>query len=129
MPAGQGSICTSDAVDDAAAVEGGIPLGMLVQRRQDHDRLFHLERRAHIAHDLPAVDLTSGHRDDHLDHIGLRALQQDEAQPPVDRHVLAGVDAPHHLLGGIAQADVGEAQGLARERRPGRWQRRSRGQR
>ena len=47
-----------------------------------------------------------------LHHVGLRALQQDEAHPAVDRHVLARVDGAHHVLGRIAQADVGEAQGL-----------------
>ena len=85
---------------------------MLVQRRQDHDRLLHLEGRADVAHDLPAVDLAPGHRDDHLHHVGLGALQQDQAEAPVDRDVLAGVDGAHHLLGRFAQADIGEAQGL-----------------
>ena len=87
-------------VDDAASFEGGIPLGMVVERRQDHDRLFHLERRSYVAHDLPTVDLASRHRDDDFDDIGLRALEQDEAQPPVGRHGLACIDSTHHLLGG-----------------------------
>ena len=86
--------------------------GMLVQRGQHHDRLFHLERRAHVAHDLPAVDHAPGHRHDHLHHVGLGALQEHDPHLAVDRHGLAGVDGAHHVLGGVEQADVGEAQGL-----------------
>ena len=35
------------------------------------------------AHDVPAVHLAPGDRDDHLGHVGLGALQQDEADPAV----------------------------------------------
>src|SRR3984957_18286028 len=101
-------------VDNPAPVERGIPFWMVIERRQDHDRLFHLEWRSYVAHDLPTVDFAPRHRDDHFDHVGFGALEQDDAQLPVDRHDLTGVHGAHHFFRWFEQADIGEAQKLTR---------------
>ncbi len=102
------------AVDDAAAVEGRVPLGVVVQSGQHHDRLLDLQCRSHVAHDLPAVHLAPGHRDDHLRHVGLGPLQQHQADTAVDRDVLATVEGAHEVLGRVAQAQVGETDQVGR---------------
>ncbi len=106
------------AVDDAASVERRVPLGVVVQGGEHHDRLLDLQCRSHVAHDLPAVHRAPGHRDDHLRHVGLGALQQHQADTAVDRDVLPAVEGAHQVLGRIAQAQVGKTDQVGRHLGP-----------
>ena len=100
------------AVDDAAPVEGRIPLVALVQRGEHHDRLLDLERRPHATHDLPVVDGPPRHRDDRLGHVGRRALDQVHPDPAVLGEGFAGIGGAHRLLRGFTETEVGEAHGF-----------------
>ena len=87
----------------------------VLQREEGGIGLLDLERRADVDDDLPPQDLAPRDRDDRLDHVGLRPLEEHHSHLAVEarrRPRFPGVDRPHHILRGIAQAHVREPERL-----------------
>ena len=97
-------------IGDAAAGEGRLPLGVLVQR---HDRVEALpvqQGRAHARHLAPRRDGAAADVDDGLHHVGRRSGHDHDANPPVDR--VAGGEPRDRVLGGLVEPEVGEEGGI-----------------
>ena len=118
VPAGQGSIWTSDLSTIPRRSSAAFHSGIGPQRADDLDRLLDLQVGPDVRHLDPAVDHAAGDRHDRLDHRRFGPLQEHGAHPAIDRHRLAAVMGVDERLRRIAQADVGEADFVGGNRHP-----------